>query len=264
MTSVDRSVSEKLAVVVPRLADAVRRIAEEEGVSYPDLFAGLLFLNEVGAAGEMVLLSDVLGVSSAVERLDSAGRPGTAANVEGPFWRPGAPRYRSPAALVGPDEPGEPLVLAGTVTDATTRDPLPGAELDLWQTNSDGHYDQEDPALPEWHLRGVVVADGDGRYEVRLVRPLAYQVPTSGPVGRLLAAIGKHPWRPAHTHLKVSAPGHATLTTMAYYAGDPWLSDDTIGSVKPELVLDPAGGADGVWRCTFDIALCPSERLLRG
>ncbi len=267
MTTLQRSTSEKLAAVVPRLAEAVRRIAEEEGVTYPELFGALLFLNEVGAAGEMVLLSDVLGVSSAIERLDERrtrdgaawAAPPTLSNVEGPFWRPGAPRYPTPAALVGPDERGEPLVLAGTVADAVTGAPLPGAELDLWQTNSDGHYDQEDATLPEWHLRGMVVADGDGRYEVRLVKPLAYQVPTSGPVGRLLAAIGKHPWRPAHTHLKVSAPGHATLTTMAYYAGDPWLSDDTIDSVKPDLVLDPIQDPDGTWRCRFDIALRRSD-----
>lgn len=258
MTTVQRSTPTKLSAVVRRLADELRRIAEEEGVTYPELFEGLLFLNEVGAAGEMVLLSDVLEVSSYVERLDVAGRPGTVSNVEGPFWRPGAPRHPSPAVLAGPDEPGEPLVLTGVVTDAVTGTPLPAAEIDVWQTNADGHYDHEDAALPEWHLRGVVVADGAGRYEVRLVKPLAYQVPTSGPVGRLLAAIGKHPWRPAHTHLKVSTPDHATLTTMAYYAGDPWLDDDVIGSVKPDLVLDPACGADGVWRCTFDISLRPA------
>ncbi|MFL6129182.1 MAG: dioxygenase [Mycobacteriales bacterium] len=263
MTTVQQPTSEKLATVVRRLTDEVRRIAEEEGVSYPELFEGLLFLNEVGAAGEMVLLSDVLGVSTHLERLDAAGQPGTASNVEGPFWRPGAPRYPSPAVLAGPEEPGEPLVLSGTVTDAATGAPLPAATIDIWQTDAGGHYDHEDPALPDWHLRGVVVADGAGRYEVRLVKPLAYQVPTSGPVGRLLAAVGRHPWRPAHTHLKVSAPGYPTLTTMAYYAGDPWLHDDTIGSVKPDLVLDPVRGPDGVWRCTFDISLPASDATHR-
>ncbi len=243
---------------VPRVVEAVLRVLDEQDVSYPELFAALLFLNEVGAADEMVLLSDVLGVSSHVERRDAAGRAGTAANVQGPFWRPGAPRYPTPARLVPPDEPGDPLVLSGAVTDAVTGAPVPHAELDLWQTNSAGHYDQEDPRLPEWHLRGVVVADSDGRYEVRTVKPLAYQVPTGGPVGRLLAALGRHPWRPAHTHLKVGAPGYATLTTMAYYAGDRWLDDDTIDSVKPELVLDPRPDGAGLWRAEFPIALVPA------
>jgi len=247
--------TDRLKTALPRIVAAVERLLAEQDVTYPELFSALLFLNEVGAAGEMVLLSDVLGLSSNVERRDSAGLGGTASNVEGPFWRPGAPRYATPADLALPAEPGERLVISGQVTDAGTGEPLPGAEVDVWQTDAAGHYDHEDPALPEWHMRGIVVADDHGRYGVRVVKPLAYQVPTAGPVGRLLAAIGQHPWRPAHTHFMVSAPGHATLTTMAYYAGDPWLADDTIESVKPELVLEPKRAADGDWQVTFDLAL---------
>jgi catechol 1,2-dioxygenase len=258
MSTEDRSTVGRLPAVLPGALDAARRLIAEQQISYPELFAALLFLNEVGAAGEMVLLSDVLGLSTFTERRDAAGRPGTSSNVEGPFWRPGAPRYPTPARLAPPGEPGELLVLSGTVTDAATGEPLPHAELDLWQTNSEGHYDQEDANLPAWHLRGIVVADDAGRYQLTTVKPLAYQVPTSGPVGRLLAMIGKHPWRPAHTHLKVSAEGHATLTTMAYYAGDPWLHEDTIGSVKPDLVLDPQPDGTGSWHITFDLALRPA------
>jgi catechol 1,2-dioxygenase len=206
----------------------------------------------------MVLLSDVLGLSTNVEQRDSVGLPGTPSNVEGPYWRPGAPRYATPTDLVRPGETGDRLVISGLVTDALTGEPLPGAELDLWQTDAAGHYDHENPALPEWHMRGVVVADERGRYRVRLVRPRAYQVPTSGPVGRLLEAVGQHPWRPGHTHLKVSAAGHIALTTMAYYTGDPWLDDDTIRSVKPELVFDPKRGDDGDWYVTCDLALRPA------
>jgi catechol 1,2-dioxygenase len=247
----------RTAEVLPKLLAALRGVVDDAGVTYPELFGALLFLTEVGAAGEMVLLSDVLGLSTYTERRDSAGLPGTASNVEGPFWRPGAPRYPTPARLVGPDEPGDPLTLTGTVTDATTGAPVPHAEIDLWQTNSEGHYDQEDPALPDFHLRGVVVADDTGRYEVVTVKPLAYQVPTGGPVGQLLAVIGQHPWRPAHTHVKVRAPGYADLTTMAYYAGDPWLGDDTIGSVK-DLILDPEPDGAGGWHDILDLALRPA------
>lgn len=258
MSTVEESgAAGRLPAVLRRAVDAAQQLITAEQLSYPELFAALVFLNEVGAAGEMVLLSDVLGLSTFAERRDSTGQVGTASNVEGPFWRPGAPRYPTPARLAPPGEPGELLVLAGTVTDADTGTPLPHAELDLWQTNSAGHYDQEDPALPDWHLRGVVVADAAGRYQVTTVKPVAYQVPTGGPVGRLLAMLGRHPWRPSHTHLKVSAAGHATLTTMAYYAGDPWLDDDTIGSVKPDLVLDPQPAPEGHWQVGFDIALRP-------
>ncbi|HVQ96470.1 MAG TPA: dioxygenase [Mycobacteriales bacterium] len=257
MTTVDGGTAGRLPAVLPRALAAAQALIEAEQISYPELFGVLHYLNEVGAAGEMVLLSDVLGLSTFAERRDAAGQAGTASNVEGPFWRPGAPRFASPAVLAPPGEPGDLLLLTGTITDAGSGAPLPGAELDLWQTNSAGHYDQEDANLPEWHLRGIVVADSAGRYAVTTVKPLAYQVPTGGPVGRLLALLGRHPWRPSHTHLKVTAPGHATLTTMAYYANDPWLHDDTIGSVKPELVLDPKPDAAGTWHATFDLALRP-------
>jgi catechol 1,2-dioxygenase len=247
----------KLATTLRRLVTAVEQILDEENVTYPELFSALLFLDRVGTAGEMVLLSDVLGVSTNVEQRDSAGVGGTASNVEGPFWRAGAPRYATPADLLTEGEPGERLVISGRVTDAETGEPLPGTEVDVWQTDAAGHYDHEDSALAEWHMRGVVVADERGQYSVRVVKPVAYQVPTSGPVGELLDAIGQHPWRPAHTHLKVSAPGHTTLTTMAYYAGDQWLDDDTIDSVKPDLILEPKPAEDGDWHVTFDIALRP-------
>jgi catechol 1,2-dioxygenase len=247
--------TDKLRTTLPRLVTAVEKVLADEDITYGELFAALLFLNEVGASGEMVLLSDVLGLSTNVEKRESAGRPGTPSNVEGPFWRPGAPRHNTPADLVSRDEPGERLTISGQVTDVATGQPLPGAEVDVWQTDAAGHYDQEDPALPEWHMRAVVVADDQGRYALRVVKPQAYQVPTSGPVGRLLKAIGQHPWRPAHTHLRVAASGHAILTTMAYYAGDTWLHDDTIDSVKPELILDPVKAGDGEWYVTFDIGL---------
>jgi catechol 1,2-dioxygenase len=119
--------------------------------------------------------------------------------------------------------------------------PLGGALLDVWQTNQAGLYEHEDPEQPEWNLRRRFHADDQGRYEFRTVMPAAYQIPHSGPVGRFLAAMGRHPWRPAHLHLKVSAPGHQLLTTMVYFQGDPWLHDDTIFSVKPELTVATSG-----------------------
>lgn len=247
--------ADRLRVVLARLVAAAGQVLTEEEVSSAELFAALEALNEVGAAGEMVLLADVLGISTSVERRESAGVPGTPGNVQGPFWRPCAPRYVTPADLVRDGEPGERLVISGTVTDAQNGRPLPGAEIDLWQTDAAGRYDHEDPGLPEWNMRGVVVADDNGHYEVRLVRPQPYQVPTSGPVGRLLQSIGQHPWRPAHTHLKASAAGYRELTTMLYYAGDRWLGEDTIDSVKPELVFDPKRGVSGDWEVTCDIAL---------
>jgi protocatechuate 3,4-dioxygenase beta subunit len=115
--------------------------------------------------------------------------------------------------------------------------PLDGALLDIWQTNGVGLYDHEDPSQPEWNLRRRFHAGEGGGYEFRTVVPGAYEIPKHGPVGRLLAAVGRHAWRPAHFHVRVSADGFQPLTTMIYFEGDPWLHDDTISSVKPGLVI---------------------------
>ncbi len=157
--------------------------------------------------------------------------------MEGPFYRPGAPLVAPPVALCADDEPGEVLFVSGQVRSAADGRPLPGALLDVWQTSQAGLYEHEDPGQPDWNLRRRFHADGAGRYEFRTVAPAPYQIPHSGPVGRLLAAVGRHPWRPAHLHLKVSAPQHKALTTMLYLEGDPWLDDDTIFSVKPALTI---------------------------
>ncbi len=132
---------------------------------------------------------------------------------------------------------------------------MPGAIVDIWQTAANRLYENEDPDQPEMNLRGRVRVTGDGSYEVRTVRPVPYEIPTGGPVGSFLAAFGRHAWRPAHIHFRVDAPGYQPLTTMAYVEGDPWLADDTIGSVKDALVVRLGEDAAGILRTTFDLTL---------
>ena len=224
----------------------------------------LAFLTEVGKADEFILLSDVLGLSVFVnDRAQSLGTSATASNVMGPFYLPDAPLLDPPYRLASEEEPGEPLLFEGRVSDAETGEPLAGAMLDIWQADDAALYDvQRQGAGP--HLRGRLRADGSGDFEVRTIVPPPYQIPKDGPVGRLLMELGRHAWRPAHLHLKVSHPGFDQLTTMVYFAGDPWLDPDTIGSVKPPLVVPLERlGADEVSdrpyaRCRFDIALAPA------
>jgi catechol 1,2-dioxygenase len=232
-----RPVDPRLHAIVERVLGDLHAAVRDLEITEPELRGGLEFLTEVGTAGEWQLLSDVLGISVAVDANTHHPRDGaTASNVEGPFYRPDAPLVESPVTLCGDDEPGEVLLVSGQVRDAAGQ-PLPGALLDVWQTNQAGLYEHEDPSQPDWNLRRRFHTGEDGRYQFRTVAPAAYQIPHSGPVGRFLAAVGRHPWRPAHLHLKVSAPGHRPLTTMLYLEGDPWLHDDTIFSVKPELVV---------------------------
>jgi catechol 1,2-dioxygenase len=233
--------SDRLVPIVDDLVRALHQVVEEHGVTEPELRQALQFLAEVGAADEWVLLSDVLGISVAVDN-QTYRREGdeTPANVQGPFYRPGAPLAAPPVSLCRDDEPGDPCFVAGRVLAAGDRRPLEGALLDVWQTNQAGLYDHEDPDQPEWNLRRRFHAGADGAYEFRTVVPGPYEIPKHGPVGRLLAAVGRHAWRPAHFHVKVGADGFRPLTTMIYLQGDPWLHDDTISSVKPGLVVELA------------------------
>jgi catechol 1,2-dioxygenase len=150
-------------------------------------------------------------------------------------------------------EEGEVLFVRGSVTsiDGT---PLPEAVLDIWQTGPSGGYDIWDERQPEGNFRGRIKAEEDGAYEFQTMLPKPYTVPTEGPVGRYLEAVGQHPWRPAHIHFKVTAPGRKTLVTQVFFPDDPYLENDTIGAVKPALVrpVEPEGVH---LACRFDISL---------
>jgi len=248
----DARVQEIVDAVTAALAGVVR----ERAVTEAEWYAALDFVGKVAAAGELILLSDVLRLSVLVDRQEHADDGSSPTNVLGPFWRdaPVLPAVDGVASLVGPDEPGERMVLQGRVTGAGGV-PLPGAALDVWQCGADGLYDVQRPDLAGApHLRGVVAAGADGRYAVTTVVPPPYEVKKDGPVGRLLAALGRHAFRPAHIHLKVSADGHRPLVTQAFLAGDPWFGDDTIGADDPGCViaLDPSTTPP---TATFDITL---------
>jgi protocatechuate 3,4-dioxygenase beta subunit len=254
---------DRLNQVVDRLTRALHEAATELRITEDELRTGLRFLNEVGEKGEFPLLSDVLGMSVLVDAIThgDSENGGTATNVEGPFYKPGAPMLERPYSLASEEEPGEALLVSGRVTDSGTGAPVPGAVLDVWQANAAGIYDTQDPSLDEFHLRGRMAVDDKGEYEFRTVVPPPYEIPKDGPVGALLRTLGRHAFRPAHLHAKVTADGYAPLTTMVYFAGDPYLDSDTIGAVKGSLVvgLDRGPAADGpTTSCRFDLALRPT------
>ncbi len=141
-------------------------------------------------------------------------------------------------------EPGTPLVFHGQVR-AVDGTPLGGAEVDIWHCDDDGYYAQFAPGIPEWNLRGRITADADGRFRIHTIQPAPYQIPTDGATGALIRAADWHAWRPAHLHMKVSAPGYQLITTQLYFPGDPHNEDDIASAVKPELMLDPKPAADG-------------------
>ncbi|MEU6141951.1 intradiol ring-cleavage dioxygenase [Streptomyces sp. NPDC047081] len=187
---------------------------------------------------EFILLSDVLGLSMLVETINGDRAPGaTESTVLGPFHMTESP-VRELGADIDLVGGGEPCVVSGRVLsrDGT---PLPGAEVDVWQADGNGFYDVQRPDVqPPGNGRGLFTADADGRFWFRTCVPSPYPIPTDGPVGDLLRATGRHPYRPAHIHFIASAAGHVPVTTHIFVAGSDYLDSDAVFAVKQSLVQD--------------------------
>jgi protocatechuate 3,4-dioxygenase beta subunit len=253
--------TDRLAEVVPDMLAAIHEVLERHRVTEEEWFAALAFLTEVGKADEFILLSDVTRTSVLIDALSHGGDESgaTATDVEGPLYRDDPPWREKPVKIYDEYEgmgDGDVLFVRGTVTSAGGP-PLPEAVVDVWQTGPDGGYDVWDPRQPDYNFRGRWRVEDSGEYEFQTMLPKPYTVPTEGPVGRYLEAMGQHPWRPAHIHFKVTAPGHETLVTQVFFPDDPYLENDTIGAVKPALVRPVERDGDHL-ACRFDIALRPA------
>ncbi len=263
----DPRLREILQRLVPHLHDFVREVRP----TLPEWRAAIDFLTAVGhmcddTRQEFILLSDVLGVSMLVESVNGQ-EAGTESTVLGPFHVVASPERENGDTidLLGK---GTPCVVTGRVlgTDGT---PLPGAEVDVWQCTADGFYDVQQPDVqPLGNGRGLFRTDDEGRFAFRGVLPSHYPIPADGPVGTLLKATRRHPYRPAHIHFIVKAPGHRELTTHIFVAGSPYLDSDAVFAVKRSLIADFAEvddpeearrfGVDGPFRAaSVDLALEP-------
>lgn len=219
---------------------------------------------------EFILWSDALGLSMLVDALAHEIPAGaTESTVLGPFYVPGSPRREYGETMVAEAGAGVPAWVYGRVLDVAGA-PIPGAELDVWQNGADMLYAVQRSEAEQDHLRGRYLTRDDGTYALIAVRPVPYPIPTDGPVGRMLAATGRHPWRPAHIHMIVRAPGYKTVTTHVFDAASEYLDSDTVFAVKPSLLRtfkersadDPErpGGIDGEWvSLENDIVLAPGE-----
>jgi len=252
------SSQERVSLLASRLIKAINDTVIEEKVTYDEYNALKAWLIQVGEDGEWPLFLDVW-VEHSVEQVANEYREGTKGSIEGPYYVPDSPRYESPATLpMREDEQGTPLLFQGRITNLAG-EKLPGASVEIWHADDEGFYSQFAPGLPEWNLRGTVIADADGRYEINTMQPAPYQIPTDGSCGKLIAAAGWHAWRPAHLHLKISAPGYQLITSQLYFKGDSHVGDDIASAVKPELILDPTPRADGNGReVSYDFVLDPA------
>ncbi|WP_338483751.1 catechol 1,2-dioxygenase [Streptomyces sp. SCSIO 75703] len=246
----------RVDTLVTELLTAAHDIIRRHQLTYAEYDALKSWLIRVGEDGEWPLFLDVW-LEHVVEEVANDSREGTKGTIEGPYYVPDAPELPGDAATLPmrEDEAGTPLLFQGQVTAVDGR-PLPDAKVEIWQADDQGYYSQFAPNLPEWNLRGTVPVDATGHFRIHTIQPAPYQIPTDGACGSLIQAAGWHSWRPAHLHLKVSAPGHRLITTQLYFRGGEYVGDDIASAVKPELILDPTPVADGTGReVTYDFAL---------
>lgn len=252
------SSTERVDALASELIGSIHEIIRKHKVTYDEYEALKAWLIRVGLDGEWPLFLDVW-VEHVVEEVATEDRQGTVGTIEGPYYVPDSPKFDAEATLpMRDDEPGTPLLFQGQVTSVDGK-PLAGAHVEMWHADDYGFYSQFAPGLPEWNLRGTVVADDEGRFKIRTIQPAPYQIPHDGACGQLIAAAGWHAWRPAHLHLKVSAPGHQLITSQLYFQGGEYVDNDIAQAVKPELVLDPRPAADGTGNeVTYDFVLDPA------
>lgn len=257
-----------MSSLITHLHDFVRdvRLTEAEWIT------AIEFLTDVGQTctdkrQEFILLSDTLGVSVLVITLNHPASSGaTDATVLGPFYWEGAPELPRGSNL-SEGVKGEPTFYSGRVLSSDGR-PLENALLDVWSGDGKGNYDMQIPGETGMKARGRIRTDGEGRYWFRSIKPTFYPVPTDGPVGRMLRKMKRHPNRPGHIHMIVSAPGHLPVTTHLFVAGGDYLDSDAVFGMKESLVArferHPAGrGPDGkpvdtpFYTVNYDFRLLP-------
>jgi hydroxyquinol 1,2-dioxygenase len=232
----------RLKQVMTSLISHMHAFIREVDLTQEEWALGIQFLTRTGhmcdeKRQEFILLSDVTGVSMLVDAVNHRLAEGaTESTVFGPFYREGAPELPL-GATISQDGRGEPAIVMGRVlsTDGT---PIAGALLDVWETDENGLYEQQDPEQPDMNLRGKFRTDSEGRYYFVGIKPVPYAIPNDGPVGQLLRAMGRHPFRPAHIHLLVSAPGFMPVTTHLFVKGDKYLDSDAVFGTKDSLVVD--------------------------
>lgn len=250
----------RLAQVIASLVKHLHAFAKDVELTQEEWGIAIDFLTRTGQMSdgnrqEFILLSDVLGFSMLVDAISHRRPSGATENtVLGPFHVADAPRYPM-GTNISLDGKGESCLFRGHVRDGDGA-PISGASIDVWCDNAEGFYDVQQPGIqPQWNNRGIFTTGSDGAYSFRGIRPVAYPIPADGPVGQMLAALGRHPNRPAHMHFLVSAPGYETIVTHTFVEGDRWLTSDAVFGVKASLIATMEAGTDTAWISAFDFVM---------
>jgi catechol 1,2-dioxygenase len=233
----------RLRKIMLSLVRHLHAFVKDVALTEAEWFKAIQFLTKTGhmcsdLRQEFILLSDTLGVSMVVDLISHRKAAGaTESTVFGPFHRDGAPVLPAGSNIAPRDEQGTPTIVSGRVLNLEGH-PIEGAVLDVWQVDSAALYDSQYPDSDELHMRGKFKTDREGRFLFRTTRPVRYAIPSDGPVGEMLNATGRHPWRPAHIHFVVTADGYDPVTTHIFDDIDEYLRSDTVFAVKESLICN--------------------------
>lgn len=257
----------RLREIMQSLVKHVHAFVRDVQLTDEEWAAGIKFLTQTGqmcddVRQEYILLSDTLGVSSLVDLINHShvgeADHATEPTILGPFYVPESPWREFGESMVEYEDGGEPTILRGRVL-SESGEPLAGALVDAWQNAATGFYAVQQPDVqPPTNLRGRYLTNDKGEFEIRTVRPVPYPIPADGPVGKLLRGTGRHEWRAAHIHIKVSADGYTPVTTHIFDRQSKYLDSDTVFGVKTSLIEDFVPRADGTLLCERDFVLVSS------
>ncbi|MEX3932144.1 intradiol ring-cleavage dioxygenase [Paraburkholderia phymatum] len=267
----------RLRTIMTSLAQHLHAFARDVHLTEDEWFKAIEFLTEVGhitddKRQEFILLSDTLGLSMLVMSQNNR-KPAncTEATVFGPFYVEGAPLYSNGDDIANGAK-GAPCYVKGQVRGANGKG-IPNAQIDVWQSDEEGFYDVQnfgDEGHSVHRARGRLKADAEGYFNFRSILAEAYPIPHDGPVGRMLQAVGRHPWRPAHLHFMIEAPGYERLITHVFREGDKYLDSDVVFGVRSTLIVEwkrhePGTAPDGRnldapwYTLDYDFVLNPLE-----
>lgn len=274
ISSFGRTSDPRLKTIVTELTRSLHGFVQAVEPTFDEWLAAIRFLTEVGQMStgsrqEFILLSDTLGVSMLVDAINHRQAQGaTESTVLGPFFVETAPSLPD-GADIAPGEAGVPLYVEVTIADLDGR-PIANAVIDVWQSDAEGFYDVQRETLETHALRATLRSGPDGRVRFWSILPTPYPIPDDGPVGRMLQATGRHPWRPAHLHFRISTPGREPLITHLFVRDSDYLDSDAVFGVKETLICDfprhPAGVASdgrvlaGPWRSLRHAFQLPPEK----
>ena len=258
-------VNPRLREIMKSLVTHLHSFAKDVKLTHSEWETGIALLEKAGEISnskrhEFILLSDVLGLSSLVDMINS--RPeGTSSSVLGPFHISNSPNLEIGGDLKK-DFKGKVLIAQGVIKNYE-QVPIENAKVDIWQTAPNGLYSSQDPEQSTYSFHGIQTTGEDGKYAFSTACPVEYTVPTDGPVGDLLNACGRHPWRPAHLHFIIKAEGYRSLVTEVFPDDDPYLDQDTVFGVRKDLIMHYQEMAAGTFPKDFEISGQIKESYLK-